>query len=81
MIELDHSFEDAYYKKAAALDELGQLDEALAAYKETITKNYMLPESNFYSGVILQKQHHYDEALKMYDEALKYKDNAPPNGY
>jgi hypothetical protein len=40
----------------------------------------MLPESNFSSGVIFQKQHHYDEALKMYDEALKYKDNASPDG-
>jgi hypothetical protein len=30
----------------------------------------MLAESNYCSGVILQKQHHYDdEALKMYEEA------------
>ncbi len=60
------------YNSAQVFMSLGQPDEALHYYNESILMDPYYSEYYNESGNILQRQEHYAEALARYDMAIKY---------
>ena len=59
-----------YYNMGVSLKDQGKLDEAIEAYKKSISlkPNYAEVYNNL--GVVFQSQGKCDEAIKVYDKAI-----------
>lgn len=62
---------EALAKKAAALEKLGRLDEALAGCDQAIGENDSLVIAYLQKGGVLNRLERYEDALKCYEQAMR----------
>jgi tetratricopeptide (TPR) repeat protein len=72
-----NDFADAHHNLGEALWNKGEIDEAIAEYRETIRfkKDWAAPHYNL--GIALKALGQLDKAIKEYREAIRLKDNYP----
>ena len=69
VLALDAHHTRAHVKKAAALEQLGRLDEALACYDHAIALDDSLADAYVGKGAIYNRLERYREALECYEHA------------
>jgi len=69
---------EALARKAAALEKLGRIDEALAFCDQAIAANGSLVVAFLQKGGLLNRLNRYDEALKCYEQALLAQEKKAP---
>lgn len=69
VLALDAHHARAHVKKAAALEQLGRLDEALACYDHAIALDDSLADAYVGKGAIYNRLERYREALECYEHA------------
>lgn len=69
VLALDNHHARAHIKKAAALEQLGRLDEALASYDHALALDDSLADAYVGKGAIYNRLERYREALECYEHA------------
>jgi tetratricopeptide (TPR) repeat protein len=69
VLALDSHHVKAHVKKAAALEQLGRLDEALASYDHALALDDCLAEAYVGKGAVYNRLERYREALDCYEHA------------
>ena len=69
VLALDPHHTRAHVKKAAALEQLGRLDEALACYDHALALDESLTDAYVGKGAIYNRLERYREALECYEHA------------
>jgi len=69
VLALDGHHARAHVKKAAALEQLGRLDEALACYDHALALDDSLADAYVGKGAIYNRLERYREALECYEHA------------
>jgi tetratricopeptide (TPR) repeat protein len=72
-IELNSSYEDAWYNKGVALFGLGSYDEAIVALDESINLNPNNAKAWNSKGIALSKLRRYDESIQAFGRAIGLK--------
>ena len=66
---------EALVKKAAALEKLGRVDEALASCDRAIAADGATVTAYLFKGGLLNRLRRYEEALGCYEQAMRAQDN------
>ena len=69
VLVLDSHHVKAHVKKAAALEQLGRLDEALASYDHALALDDSLADAYVGKGAVYNRLERYREALECYEHA------------
>jgi tetratricopeptide (TPR) repeat protein len=69
-LALDNHQAKAHVKKAAALEQLGRLDEALASYDHALALDDSLVDAYVGKGAVYNRLERYREALECYEHAV-----------
>ena len=64
----------AHVQRAAALEQLGRMEEALTACEQAIAANGALVSAHLHKGGLLNRMKRYDEALNCFEQALLAQD-------